>query len=323
MITYLIRRLLQLVPLMVGISILSFGIIHLAPGEPGLVLVTETTLVTEEFIAAERARLGLDQPIYIQYFRWFSQWIQGNWGRSMTGGRPVATLIWERLPMTILLSAATMLFILVIAIPVGMISALKQNSLIDHAATAGAFAGLAIPNFWFAMMLIIIFAIHLGWLPAAGARTLGARFDWWGPMLLDRLRFLVLPVLTLGLSGLAGLVRYMRSGMLEVLEQDYIRTARAKGVGERIVIIKHAARNALLPIVTILGFWVPALISGSAIVEAIFGWPGMGQLMIVAVFQRDLPLVMAVNTVGAGLVILGNLIADIAYAVVDPRIKYN
>ena len=323
MVTYIIRRLVQIVPIMVGISILSFGIIHLAPGEPGLILVTESTYVTEEFLAAERVRLGLDQPIHIQYFRWFSQWIQGEWGRSMTGGRPVATLIWERIPMTLLLSAATMLFILVLSIPIGMISALKQNSLIDHAATAGAFAGLAVPNFWFAMMLIIVFSIHLGWLPAAGARTLGARFDWWGPMVLDRLRFLVLPVLTLGLSGLAGLVRYMRGGMLEVLEQDYIRTARAKGLGERIVIAKHAARNALLPIVTILGFWVPALISGSAIVEAIFGWPGMGQLMVLAVFQRDLPLVMAVNTMGAVLIIFGNLLADVAYVFVDPRVKYD
>lgn len=323
MLSYIARRLLQMIPLLLGISIINFAIIHLAPGDPVL-LLSERNATPEE-LARIRALYGLDQPIYIQYLRWLSHVIRGDFGRSFVDGRPVIDHILERLPYTLLLNFIVMVVIYAIALPVGIMSALKQYSKFDHAVTLLAFLGQATPSFWFALLLIYTVGVKLNWLPIAGAGTIGVsvRTDGLWATILDRAKYLVLPVTVMSLGSLAGIARYMRSSMLEVIRQDYVRTARAKGLPEKVVILKHALRNALLPIVTLLGFELPILFGGSVIIETIFSWPGLGLLSIRAIFQRDYQIVMAMNMIGAVLMILGNFLSDVLYIIVDPRIKYS
>lgn len=322
MLRYLSRRLLQMIPLLLGITVISFVVIHLAPGEPTDLVTDLQPRVSAQAVARLRSLYGLDRPLHIQYLDWLRRLVRLDLGRSFLDNRLVSLKILERLPITITINVLSLLLIILVALPIGIISAVKQYSLFDKASTVFVFVGFAMPTFWLALLLMILFGITLGWLPISGLRSLAAgTLPLWG-RLLDLARHLILPVFVSAFGGLAGFSRYMRSNMLEVVGQDYIRTARAKGLTERVVIYKHALRNALLPIVTILGLSVPGLIGGSVIFESIFAIPGMGRLFYESVMARDYPVIMGGLVIGAVLTLLGNLIADIAYAYVDPRIRY-
>jgi peptide/nickel transport system permease protein len=319
---YVARRVLQIIPLLIGISIINFFIMHLAPGDPVLLLTDRNA--TQEEVARIRALYGLDEPLHVQYVKWLTRVLKGDFGRSFIDGRPVLDHIMDRLPYTLYLNFLVMILIYLFSIPIGITSALKQYSRFDHIVTFFAFLGQALPSFWFALLLIYAVGIKSSWLPISGVATIGVslkRYGLWA-VIADRAKYLILPVTVISLGSMAGITRYMRSSMLEVIRQDYIRTARAKGLPENVVIRKHALRNALLPIVTLLGFELPLLFSGSAIIETIFSWPGLGLLSVRAVFQRDYQIVMALNMIGAFLMVAGNFLSDILYVLVDPRIKY-
>ncbi|MFO8059251.1 MAG: ABC transporter permease [Bacillota bacterium] len=321
--SYVVKRLIQMVPLLIGISIVSFAIMQMAPGDP-VDLLTERNATAEER-ARTRSLYGLDRPLHVQYWIWLTNMLRGDFGHSYVRGRPVLEMILERLPNTLYLNVAVSALIYCLAIPIGVASALRQYSTFDHGVTGFAFLGQALPNFWFGLLLLYGIALKVDLIPVGGIATYGVTVAEKGLwlVLLDRLRYLILPVAVMGLSALAGITRYMRSSMLEVTGQDYIRTARAKGLSERIVIYKHAMRNALLPIVTIIGFQIPVLFSGSVIIENIFSWPGLGTLSVNSVFMRDYMVIMAFNVIGAALVIIGNFVADLLYVAVDPRITYD
>jgi peptide/nickel transport system permease protein len=297
---FVFRRLLQLVPLLIGISLISFFVMHLAPGDPTALFI-DPNVDPQELIRV-RANWGLDQPIYIQYFKWLGNALRLDFGRSYLTGQPVILEIAERLPNTLLLMISSYILTLLICIPVGVYSAVRKGGWFDNLFTVLSFIGMAIPTFWVGLMLMLLFAVQLDWLPATGN--------------------LILPLITMTIGSLAGLTRYQRAAMLEVLNQDFIRTARAKGLPERVVIFKHALRNALIPIVTILGLSLPDLFGGAFIIETIFAWPGMGRLGVQAIFSRNYPLIMGIVMFSALLIVLGNLFADIGYALVDPRIRY-
>ena len=319
---YLIKRFASMIPLLLGITVISFLVIHLAPGAPtGL-----QTDLNPKITAEARARLekiyGLDKPLHTQYLLWLKRLIVLDLGNSFSmDGRPVTDKIIERIPITILINALSMFLIILIAIPIGVISAGYQDSFFDKFTTVFVFIGFAVPTFWLALLLMILFGVNLGWLPISGLKSLNYEYLPAFGMLMDRAKHLILPIFVSAFGGLAGLSRYTRSNMLEVIRQDYIITARSKGLAERVVIFKHALRNALLPVITILGLSVPGLIGGSVIFETIFAIPGMGQLFYMSVMARDYPVIMGILVIGAVLTLLGNLIADISYALADPRIK--
>jgi peptide/nickel transport system permease protein len=319
---YILKRFLTMIPLFFGITIISFLVIHLAPGSPVSVKADLNPKMTAE--ARERLRkfYGLDKPLHIQYYHWVKHLVTLDLGRSFSSdNRLVIDKIKERLPITIFINLLSLLLIILVALPLGVVSAVYQNSFFDRFTTVFVFIGFALPTFWLALLLMILFGIHLGWLPISGLKSI----EYYSLPLLeqikDRMVHLVMPVLVSAFGGLAGFSRYCRSNMLEVIRQDYIITARAKGLPESKVIYKHALRNALLPVVTILGLSVPGLIGGSVIFETIFAIPGMGQLFYGAVMMRDYPVIMGELVIGAILTMLGNLLADIAYALVDPRIR--
>ncbi len=322
MLRYIVRRLLLAIPLLVGISLISFLMIHMAPGGP----ISLTTDLNPKATAETRARLeayyGLDQPLHVQYIRWLRRMATLDFGTSFSpDGRPVSEKIAERIPITITINALSMALILLVAIPVGIYSAVRQGSLFDRISTVVVFTGFSIPTFWLALLLMILFGVQLGWLPISGIASLDYRSLGVMGKVADRARHLLLPVLLAGFAGLAGMSRYMRSNMLEVIRQDYIASARAKGLPERKVVFRHAMRNAVLPVITILGLSVPDLLGGSVIFETIFAIPGMGQLFYQGVMSRDYPLIMGILTIGAFLTLLGNLLADVGYALADPRIR--
>ena len=269
-----------------------------------------------------RKYYDLDKPLPVQYAKWLSRLVQLDFGNSFAQDhRPVKQKIAERLPVTILINVLSIILILGVAIPIGILSATHQNSLFDRGTTVFVFLGFAIPSFWLALLLMDFFGVRLGLLPISGIRSFGYEYLSAGAKVVDVLSHLLLPVFISAFAGLAGFSRYMRSNMLEVVRQDYILTARAKGLRERSVILKHALRNALLPIITILGLSVPGLIGGSVIFETIFSIPGMGKLFYDGVMMRDYPLIMGILVIGAVLTLLGNLLADICYALADPRIR--
>jgi len=311
-----------MIPLLLGITVISFLVIHLAPGAPtGL-----QTDLNPKITAEARARLekiyGLDKPLHTQYLLWLKRLVVLDLGNSFSmDGRPVTDKIIERIPITILINALSMFLIILIAIPIGVISASYQDSFFDKFTTVFVFIGFAVPTFWLALLLMILFGVNLGWLPISGLKSLNYEYLPTFGMIMDRAKHLILPIFVSAFGGLAGLSRYTRSNMLEVIRQDYIMTARSKGLKERAVIFKHALRNALLPVITILGLSVPGLIGGSVIFETIFAIPGMGQLFYMSVMARDYPVIMGILVIGAVLTLLGNLIADISYALADPRIK--
>ena len=322
MLRHIIKRILLSLPLLVGITFISFLVIHLAPGEP----ISLQTDLNPRVSAASKAQLrhlyGLDEPLPVQYGKWAWRSFRLDFGQSFApDARKVTEKIAERIPITIFLSLLEMLVIILIAIPIGILSATRQYSFFDKATTIFVFLGFAMPTFWLALLCMNLFGVHLGWLPISGLQSMDYFQLSMGGKILDRARHLIMPVLVGAFGGLAGFSRYMRSNMLEVIRQDYIRTARAKGLSERIVIYKHALRNALLPVVTILGLSVPSLIGGGVIFETIFAIPGMGQLFYGSVMSRDYPVIMGILVIGAALTLLGNLLADISYALVDPRIR--
>ncbi|MBI2355460.1 MAG: ABC transporter permease [Deltaproteobacteria bacterium] len=323
MTTYLIKRILMLIPLMVGITLITFSVIHLAPGEPVEMQMAMNPKVGKE--ARERLRkfYGLDQPLHVQYFTWVGKLARLDLGRSFSSdGRPVTAKIKERLPITISLNVIALLLEFGLAIPIGILAATHRDTWLDKGITVFVFIGFAVPTFWLALLLMYLFGVRLNWLPISGLHTLGS--DSYGALhyLWDLAKHLVMPIMVASFGSLAGLSRYMRSSMLNVIGQDYITTARAKGLPERVVIYRHALRNALLPLITLAGFSIPGLIGGSVIFETIFAIPGMGQLFYQGVMSRDYPVVMGILVIGAFLTLIGNLIADISYALADPRIRH-
>lgn len=323
MLLYAARRVVLAIPLLVGITCISFAVIHLAPGEP-----VETQTGDRGIKASAQARqalrelYGLDRPLYEQYWTWLTRLFHLDFGRSFApDGRPVLQKIGERLPVTLFLNIVEMLLIIVLAVPIGILSATRQHSTFDKVLTVFVFVGFATPDFWLALLLMILFGVQLGWLPISGLRSLNWDYLSMWRQQLDLLSHLVLPVTVATFGGLAGFSRYVRQSMLEVVRQDYIQSARAKGLSEKSVIGKHALRNALLPVVTILGLSLPGLIGGSVIVESIFAIPGMGQLMVQAVYMRDYPVIMGNLVIVSTLTLLANLVADISYGLIDPRIR--
>lgn len=322
MLRYITKRLLLLLPLLLGITLISFVVIHLAPGEPTDLQTQMNPQASEELQERLRRQYGLDQPLYVQYGQWLKRLVQFDFGDSFSGDRrPVLDKILERLPVTILINVLSITLILAVSVPLGIVSAVRRNSLFDRTTTLLVFTGFAMPSFWLALLLMDWFGVRLGLLPVSGLKSLGYEYLSFGGQILDRISHLVLPVFVSAIGGLAGFSRYMRSNMLEVVRQDYILTARAKGLSEKTVIYKHALRNALLPVITILGLSVPGLIGGSVIFETIFAIPGMGKLFFDGVMMRDYPLIMGILVIGAVLTLLGNLLADISYALADPRIR--
>lgn len=322
MIIYFIKRLFEMIPTIIGITLISFFIIHLAPGKPTDVLTDLNPKITPEAREKLEKYYGLDKPVYVQYGIWLKRIAKLDFGDSFsTDKRPVWDKIKERLPITILINSLSFVLILLIAIPIGISSAAHQYSLYDKITTIAVFIGFAIPTFWFALLLMILFGVHLDWLPISGFKSMNYDTLSTSGKMWDISRHLILPVFLEAFGGLAGLSRYMRSNMLEVIRADYITTARAKGLSERVVIYKHALRNALLPVITILGLAIPGLIGGSVIFETVFAIPGMGQLFFMSVMTRDYPLIMGILTIGAVLTLVGNLLSDIGYAVADPRIR--
>ncbi|OGW33503.1 MAG: diguanylate cyclase [Nitrospirae bacterium GWC2_42_7] len=327
---YLIKRLFEIIPTLFGITLLSFFIIHLAPGKPTDVLTEMNPKITPEARERLEKLYGLDKPVIQQYGIWLKRIVKLDFGESFsTDRRPVIEKIWDtkqpllerRLFITFSINILSMVVIFLIAIPIGISSAVRQYSLYDKITTTIVFLGFAMPSFWLALLLMMLFGIHLDWLPISGLKSMNYESLSILGKIFDRAEHLILPVFISAFGGLAGLSRFMRSSMLEVVRQDYVTTARAKGLPENKVIYRHAFRNALLPIITLLGLSVPGLIGGSVIFENIFGIPGMGQLFFMSVMIRDYPLVMGILTIGAILTLLGNLMADIGYMIADPRIR--
>jgi peptide/nickel transport system permease protein len=323
MLQYLVKRLFMMIPLLIGITLITFVVIHVTPGEPVEMQVAMNPKVSAE--ARERLRkfYELDKPLHVQYYRWVTRLARLDFGRSFSpDGRPVMAKIQERLPVTININLIVLVLEFVLAIPIGIMAATHRDGPLDRWTTVIVFLGFATPLFWLCLILMYVFGVKLGWLPISGLHSLGYATHgfWWQTW--DLAKHLVLPISVATFGSLAGLSRYMRGSMIEVLSQDYITTARAKGLFERTVIYKHALRNALLPAITLLGLSVPGLIGGSVIFESIFSIPGMGQLFYQGVMARDYPLVMGILVITAVLTLMGNLLADVAYAFADPRIRH-
>jgi peptide/nickel transport system permease protein len=309
---YIVRRVVGIVPMLLGLSLIVFVLIRLAPGDPTAFYLPADIAVDPAVRERVIARLGLDQPIHIQYLRWLGAALQGDFGFAYGYGAPAMELVLERVPATLALQAAALFLALLIALPLGVIAALRQYSPLDNAVTAFAFFGLSMPSFWFALLLIYLFAVQLGWLPAIGHGE-GQPFP-------QRLRYLIMPALVLALTDVAIFTRFMRSSTLEIINLDYVTTARAKGLSERTVMLRHVLKNALLPMITVIGLALSRLLGGSIIVESIFAWPGIGRLGYDAVLRRDYPTIMALMVLTATTVMVANLLTDIAYAFADPRV---
>jgi len=319
MLRYISRRLLAMIPLLLAISLISFILIRVAPGDP--IITYEDPRgghdLSPEELNKLYEKLGLNDPLYVQYWRWLQNVLRGNLGYSLTTKRPVMEMIAQRVPNTLRLTVVALITTLLLAIPLGVISGRYQNSLFDQVVSAITFVGFSLPNFWLALMLIYIFGVGLKWLPIMGMAPAGQGSFW------TTVKYMVLPVTTFVLVDVGGWMRYQRAGVIEAMQEDYTRTARAKGLPERVVFFRHVWRNALLPIVTFLGLSLSSLIGGSFLVEFVFAWPGMGRLGVEAALARDYTVVMAVTMLSSLLVMIGNLVADITYALVDPRIRYD
>ena len=312
---YIVRQLLGTLPLLLGISAVLFGILHLAPGGP-LDIYADNPSVTPAALAHMRHVYGLDRPVPIQYVMWLRAVASGDWGFSIRSGRPVLTEILDRLPATLLLGGCAMALSLVIALPVGILTAWYRGRPADHVLTLVALSGISVPVFWLALMMQLLFSILLGWLPAAGYARIG------DPSFASRVAHLVMPACVLSLATAASWSRFLRSSLLDVLRQDYIRTAWAKGQTGAGLLLRHALRNALVPVVTIVALDLASVISGAIITETVFAWPGVGRLFIESMEGRDYPVLMGLMMLGSLALVLANLLADLAYAVIDPRIRF-
>jgi peptide/nickel transport system permease protein len=315
MFKYILRRLLQGIPLLIGVSIIAFAMMHLAPGGP-LAVYTLVPGIGAQDLERIRVIFGLDKPLHIQYLKWAYGIFTGNWGNTFFGGRPVLQVILGRMPATLLLMGSAMSLSIIIGMLIGVLGAVKRYSVFDYLATTGAMVALSFPTFWFGLMTIFIFSLKLGWLPSGGMFTLGGDGG-----VLDMLLHLILPSIVLGLVLVARWSRYTRSSFLEIIHQDYIRTARSKGLSGKRILLRHAYPNAAAPLIALAGVQLPWLFSGALVTETIFGWPGMGRLFVDAMSMKEYPILMGMIMFTAILVILGNLLADVVIAAIDPRVR--
>ncbi len=316
---YIIRRLLIAIPVLLGVTFLIYLMVDLAPGDPVTAMISprDAGLLGEDWIERERARLGYDQPFIVRYGIWLGQAVQGNLGYSIISGRPVSDMLLSRLGPTLRLTLTALIISSILSILIGVVSAVHQYRPVDHFFSSVSFISVSLPAFFLGLVLIYVFALRLGWFPTGGIRTPGQP-----ETLSDAAWHLALPATVLGLTLLGGLARYTRSAMLDVLHEDYVRTARAKGLREHVVLVKHVLRNGLLPIITITALRIPFLIGGAVVIEQVFAWEGLGQMGIQAVFSQDYPVIMGFNLLVAVAVIVSSLVADIAYGIADPRIRY-
>jgi len=315
MAAYMARRILLLIPLMLGLSILMFTLIHAAPGDPLMALVGPQAATNPQIMEQARENYGLNDPLPVQYLNWLNNVLHGDLGRSYAfNNTPVFQLVTDRMWATIQLQGVALSLALIIAVPVGIISATRQYSRLDNFVTVSSFVGLALPSFWLALMLQIWLAVELGWLPVLSAGQAG--YDW--P---ERAKYFVLPVIVAALPSIAYFARFMRSAMLEVIGQDYMRTAQAKGMASRPVLFGHGLRNALIPMVTVIGLQLPQILSGTVIIEQIFAWPGLGDLAFNAITRRDYPVILGVTLLAGFAVMVASVVTDFLYVLVDPRVK--
>lgn len=319
MVKYVLKRLLQTIPIIIGVSIIVFALINLQPGDPFANMMDPN--VTPEIRENMLRQIGYYDPLPVKYVKWVGRAIKGDFGYSIAYKEPVINVIQSRIGNTFILSLTSLILSTLIAIPIGVITATKENSLIDYVATIAAFIGLSIPAFFFGMLMIKVFSVDLKLLPISGMVTLGKQLNTM-QYVLDIMKHMILPAIVLALINTASLMRYTRSSMVEIIKQDYIRTARAKGVSPRKVIYKHALKNALTSIITVISLQIPFLFSGALLTETIFVWPGVGRLNYEAVLNRDYPLIMGIVMILAVVTLTANLVADIMYAVIDPRFKY-
>lgn len=312
MVSYLVRRIALMIPILLLVSIIAFSLIHMIPGDPALVILgPEAPMETVEEL---RKQLGLDRPVVIQYLDWLGATLQGDMGRSLVDRQPVAKLILQRLPATFELAVLTFLTATLIAVPLGIFTAVKRGSVADWIGSVAALFGQSIPHFWLGIMLIMLFSLKLHWLPSSGYVHI-----WENPR--ANLLAMILPAVATGAREAAVITRYLRASLLEVLKQDYVRTARAKGLGERVVVLRHAVRNALIPVITASGLQIAGLLGGLVITETIFTIPGFGRLIVDSIFQRDIPVIQGSVLFAALMVMSVNLLVDLVYSLVDPRIK--
>jgi peptide/nickel transport system permease protein len=312
---YIVRRTIFLIPLLIGLSLVMFTLVHLAPGDPATAMLSPQAAANPQYLEQTRKNMGLDKPVPLQYLIWIGNLVRGDFGTAYSfNGKPVLDLIGERVWGTVQLQGISLLIGILIAVPVGIVSATRQYSALDNSVTVGSFIGLALPNFWLALMLQIWLGVKMGWLPTISTGQAGEPWS-------DRWRFFVLPVLVLTLPNIAYFARFMRSSMLEVINQDYITTARAKGVGQRGVLYSHALRNSLIPMVTVIGLQLPRILGGAVIIEQIFAWPGIGLLAWDAIGRRDYPVILGVTMLIGAAIMVVNVLVDVVYALVDPRVS--
>jgi peptide/nickel transport system permease protein len=316
---YLLRRILISIPVLLGITIAMYAIANMAPGDPITALMNPEQMANmgPGWVEQQKEALGLNDPLPIRYVKWLGETVQGNLGYSFVDRLPVSEKIGERIGPTLQLMGVVLAISILVGVPLGVLSALKQYSFIDYFLTVTGFLTVSIPSFFLALVLIYVFSVRLDWLPATGMYTVGRERTF-----LDSLEHIILPALVLGLGQAAPIIRYTRSSLLETVKQDYVTVARAKGLGEQLVIGRHALRNALIPIITIIALNVPQLLGGTVIIEQVFAWPGMGSLAIASVQGRDYNVLMGINLIAAIMILLSNLLADVVYSFVDPRIKY-
>jgi len=318
---YVIRRVFQMVPIVLGISVVVFALLLAAPGDQVDLLISGVPNITPDDVARLKHVYGLDEPVYVRYVKWLERAVQGDFGWSRTYKERVTSLIFDRLGNTVTLAAGALVLALAVAVPVGIYSALHQYSALDYGATLFTFFGVSVPVFWFGIMLIYVFGVTWHLLPPGGINSPGVAPGL--PMLIDRLQYLPLPTLALGLVFMASFTRYTRSSMLEVVRQDFVRTARAKGLPGRVVIRRHALRNALIPLVTVLGVAIPGVLAGAPLTETVFSWPGVGKLLVDATLGGDYAVAQGIIMFISIMVIAANLLVDVAYGVLDPRIRYD
>lgn len=314
---YVLWRLIQALPLLLGISLIAFLILQAIPGGPTAAYRGTATVTADDLRRIER-ELGLDQPIFVQFFAWLGRFVQGDWGMSYVARRPALEIVFERLPATLLLMGGALTLSVLVAVPLGLLAAIRQYSWVDHLLTFTSFAGLSIPVFWMGLLLIILFTVILGWLPGGGMGPPGQEVD-----LVTRLRYLVLPTVTLAFVSVGFFTRYLRASMIEVLHTDYMRFSRARGVPALRRYFRHGLRNASIPFVTVVALHIPDYLIGALVVETIFSWPGTGRLFWESATRFDYPVMMGILVIGSLVVVISNLVADVAYGLLDPRIRYD
>lgn len=317
---YVVLRILSIFPMLLAVSLLIFFLINLAPGGPETVILGDSGRFDPHIIEMLREHYGLNKPIYVRYWLWLKKALVGDFGYATSGVglMHVSDLILQKLGPTVQLGAAALFLAVIISIPLGVVSAVYRYSWLDRIATLGAFAGICLPSFWVGIMLILIFSFHLGWFPLGDIAPIGQRGD-----ILLRIHHAILPTVTLALLYIGRYTRFMRSSVLEVMNEDYIRTARAKGLPERVVLAKHILRNSLISVVTLIGLSLDGLVSGTVIIESVFSWPGVGRFAVWSVLNRDYQIIMGINMMIATAVLSANIITDVVYALVDPRISFD